>query len=307
MESEFIEWLRSRIPTGPAVDVGIGDDAAVLRSLSGRCVVTSDMLMDGVDFILSEVEPQRAGRKALAVNLSDLAAMAARPIAAIVSLALPRDNGKSLAMKLYEGLLPLADEMGVVVAGGDTNSWDQPLVISVTLLGEAGTRGPLLRSGGLPGDEILVTGHFGGSLLGRHLDFQPRVHEAMQLWNEYELHAAIDVSDGLALDLSRLARESGCGALIDLDTIPISPDAVRLAASADDRLTACQHALADGEDFELVLAVPTKEAARLLGDQPLEVPLTRIGQLVEQPGLWQSAAEGCLPLEPDGYQHRLGP
>ena len=307
MESEFVEWLRLRLPAGAAVEGGLGDDAAVLFPFANQCVVTSDMLMDGVDFVLGDVDPRRAGRKALAVNLSDLAAMAARPVAAIVSLALPRNGGATLARELYEGMLPLADEMDVVVAGGDTNSWDHPLVISVTLLGDAGSQGPLLRSGGIPGDEILVTGHFGGSLLGKHLDFQPRVPEAMKLRGAYDLHAAIDVSDGLGLDLSRLAKESGCGALIELDAIPVSADAVRFAASADDGLSARQHALADGEDFELVFTVSSQEAALLLNDQPLDVPLSRIGRLVDEPGLWQSTADGRVPLEPHGYQHQFEP
>ena len=305
MESELIQWLRGRLPAGSAVEIGIGDDAAVLSPLASQSVVSSDMLMDGVDFVLSDVDPRRVGRKALAVNLSDLAAMAARPIAAIVSLALPYEGGGTLGRALYEGMLPLADEMGVVVAGGDTNSWEHPLAISITVLGEAGSRGPLLRSGGQSGDEILVTGQFGGSLLRKHFDFQPRVQEAIKLRGAYDLHAAIDVSDGLALDLSRLAIASGCGAQIELDAIPVSADAVKFAAVSKDGLSARQHALQDGEDFELVLAVPSQPAAQMLSDQPLEVPLTRIGSLVDERGLWQATNAGPVPLEPRGYEHRF--
>ena len=306
MESEFIEWLRSRLAPSSAVDVGIGDDAAVLKQLDERCVITSDMLMDGVDFVLEEVDPCRVGRKALAVNLSDIAAMAARPVAAIVSLALPRDDGLTVAKRIYDGLLPLASEMGVAVAGGDTNSWDQPLAISITLIGVVGPRGPLLRNGGRPGDEILVTGSFGGSILGRHFDFQPRVEEAIVLRERYDLHAGIDVSDGLSLDVARLAAGSNCGAVIDLDAVPVAPQASQLTGRhCGQTWSPLEHALRDGEDFELVLAVPAVETSRMLDEQPLDVPLTRIGRLIQQPGLWQANGGELLPLEPQGYQHQL--
>src|SRR5262245_1453338 len=135
MERELIEYLRATLPPHPALRLGIGDDAAVVRlGASGDCVVTTDVVMDGVDFRLEEVEPRRIGRKALAINLSDLAAMAARPVAVVVGLVLPRRNGYELAKQLYEGLLPLAAKYGVAIAGGDTNSWDGPLVMSVTAM-----------------------------------------------------------------------------------------------------------------------------------------------------------------------------
>ena len=127
MESDLIAYLRQRLPPHPLLKLGVGDDAAVL-SMDGRgdVVVTVDMLMDGVDFELSRVDPRRVGRKSLAVNLSDLAAMASRPVAAVIALALPRRGGMELAKGLYEGLLPLAERYGVAIAGGDTNSWDGP-------------------------------------------------------------------------------------------------------------------------------------------------------------------------------------
>jgi thiamine-monophosphate kinase len=305
MESDFIRWLRRRVPSHPRARVSIGDDAAVLAAPAGvNLLVTTDMLMDGVDFLLSRVDPRTVGRKALAVNLSDIAAMAGQPTAAFVSVALPYEGGGELAKVLYDGLLPLAEEFDVVVAGGDTNSWNGPLVISVTLLGEPTGPGPLTRQGALPGDCIVVTGEFGGSILGRHLDFVPRVREAQALHASYGLHAGIDVSDGLSLDLSRLAEESGCGALLDSDSIPIST-AARSASESDGR-PPLDHALADGEDFELILAVPADEARRLLADQPLAVKLTIIGQFVAEPGLWTTGATGGrLPLRPAGYEHDL--
>src|SRR5207248_8962470 len=127
----------------------------------------------------AEHAPEQIGRKALAVNLSDLAAMAAKPVAALVALALPRQGGEKIAKELYEGLLPLAAEFDCPVAGGDTNSWDGPLVISVTALGEVPPDRRWLRSGAHPGYAILVTGHFGGSILGPQFSFTPRVKEAL--------------------------------------------------------------------------------------------------------------------------------
>lgn len=305
MEAEFLAWLHERLPAHPRLMLGIGDDAAIL-DLSSRpqCVVTVDLLTEGVDFRLAEVAPERIGRKALAVNLSDLAAMAARPVAAVVALALPKSAALPLAQELYRGLLALADEYQLVIAGGDTNTWDGPLVISVTAIGEVTEHGPLTRSGTQPGDAILVTGEFGGSILGKHFDFQPRVAEALALAARYDLHAGIDISDGLSLDLSRLAAASGCGAVIEVDRVPIALAARQLTSSRADGVTPLEHALADGEDFELLLAAPPDEARRMVDERPLDVTLTVIGQMVAQRGLWQLDAAGRRsPLVPRGWQH----
>jgi thiamine-monophosphate kinase len=304
MESSFIAWLRTVSPPHPALGVGLGDDAAVLTVGGGQLVVTTDLLTEGVDFLLAEHDPRRIGHKALAVNLSDLAAMAARPLGVVIALALPAQGGEKLARELYAGILPLAARYGVAIAGGDTNTWTGGLAISITALGIPSPRGPLLRSGARPGDRILVTGTFGGSILGRHFDFEPRVAEALLLADRYELHAGIDVSDGLSLDLSRLAAESGCGASLDLAQIPVSAAAAQLAAQTADGRSALDHALSDGEDFELVLAVPPTVAEQILRDQPLAVPVTAIGEFVAEPGLWESSADGSLrPLVPRGYEH----
>jgi len=144
MESELIAHLRRRLPAHPLLRVGPGDDAAVLAMGDvDECVVTVDLLTDGVDFELRKTDPRRVGRKLLAANLSDLAAMAAEPLAGVVALALPRDGGLELAVALYEGMLPLAEDYNLAVAGGDTNSWDGPLAASVTLIGKVTEHGPL--------------------------------------------------------------------------------------------------------------------------------------------------------------------
>jgi thiamine-monophosphate kinase len=313
MELEFLRWLREHVPTHPRAKLGLSDDAAIL-SLGSRSdvVVTTDLLTDGVDFEIGRHDPRRVGRQALGVNLSDLAAMAAQPLAAVISLALPRKwNGQNqpldLAIELYEGILPLAAEFDVAIAGGDTNTFDGPLALSVTALGQLTERGPLLRSGGTPDDWLLVTGSLGGSILGHMLDFTPRVREALLLHQRYELNAGIDISDGLALDTSRLAEASGCGAVIYDQQVPISEDAHRLAqreGAADRDAAALRHALGDGQDFELLIAAAPAIAEKVLEEQPLECRISRVGELVSDKGLWQQDASGRrTKIEPFGWVH----
>lgn len=307
MEQQFIAWLRQQLPPHPLLRLGPGDDAAVL-AMAGieECTITTDLLTDHVDFELAHVDPVRIGRKSLAVNLSDLAAMASRPLAAVIAVALPRKGGRQLAVELYRGMLPLAEKYNVAIAGGDTNSWDGPLVISITLLGQVTERGAWRRSCARPGDKILVSGSFGGSILGRQFDFEPRVCEALLLNERYEIHAGIDVSDGLSTDVAHIAKESGCGALIQREAIPTSEAAATLAAKLNDGSTAVDHALGDGEDFELVLAVAPDEAERLLADQPLDVPLTSIGEFIIQPGVWQREERGPRTrLIATGWEHNF--
>jgi thiamine-monophosphate kinase len=301
-EFAFIDWLRRRTPADARVVLGPGDDAAAVSWPVGvPCLVTTDLLMEGTDFVLAEAGVRRVGRKAMAVNLSDIAAMAGRPVAAVVSVALPRLGGRALAEDLYGGLREMADEFNTAIVGGDTNSWDGPLVINVTVLGEPGPGGVVRRSGARVGDRLLLTGPLGGSILGKHLDFIPRVREALALAAMAPLHALIDISDGLAADVGHVCAESGCGAVLWAEAIPVS-DAAR--AMPDGR-PAMEHALADGEDFELVLAVTADDARRLLDQQPIPgVTLTAVGECVEG-GLWLEQGGLRRPLPPSGYVHRL--
>src|SRR5215208_4009092 len=203
-EFAYIDWLRRVTPAAAGVAVGPGDDTAVLRPPRGPLLVTTDMLLEGSCFRVAEAGPFRVGRKAIAVNLSDIAAMAGVPTAAVVSVGLPRAGGRELAEELYLGMREIADAFHVPLVGGDTNSWDGPLSISVTLLGEATERGPVLRSGAKVGDWVMVTGPLGGSILGHHLDFTPRVREALALHTAADLHAMCDISDGLSADLNHI-------------------------------------------------------------------------------------------------------
>jgi thiamine-monophosphate kinase len=301
-ELAYIDWLRRRTPPDARVLIGPGDDTAALRwSGSGPLLVTTDMLLEGSCFRLAEAGPRRVGRKAMAVNLSDIAAMAGKPVAAVVSAGLPRQDGRLLAEELYLGLREVADAFDTAIVGGDTNSWDGPLVLSVTVLGEASPRGAVRRSGARPGDWLLVTGPLGGSLLGKHLDFTPRVREALQLNELADLHAMIDISDGLAADLNHLCEESGCGAVVHASSLPITPAALSL----QDGRSPQDHALSDGEDFELLVALPPEDGLRLIQNQPVSgITLYHIGECLDQ-GLWLEENQRRRPLEPAGYVHAL--
>lgn len=303
LESDLIHWLKQNLPASPRLKIGIGDDAALLAGFSaGEVVLTTDTVTDRVDFILSEINPRQAGHKALGVNLSDLAAMAARPVAVLVSLVLPKHNAYELAIELFRGMLPLAERFETIIAGGDINTWDGPLAITITAVGEPTEDGLLKRSGAQLGDVLLVTGELGGSILGRHLAVEPRVNEALLLNERYQLNAGLDISDGLSLDASRLAAESGVGIALDLDSIPLAEAAHKL--SRQDGRSALEHALADGEDFELLLTVSAEEAERICSDRLLTIPITRIGQVIAEPGLWQLSPEGeKMPLDVEGFQH----
>ena len=304
-EFDLIAWIRARAGgANGAVPLGIGDDCAVLRVDPGADVlVTTDMLMDGRHFRLGEHAPEQVGYKALAVNLSDVAAMAGTPLAAFVAVALPRGDAVAIAQGLHAGMAPLADRFGVALAGGDTNAWDGPLVVTITVLGAAAPGGAVRRSGARPGDAVVVTGPLGGSLpSGRHLRPEPRVAEARAIAARVPIRAMIDLSDGLASDLGHILAESGgLGAKLVEAAIPIHPDA--LAASRDSGRPAIDHALADGEDFELCLALDPAAWDRLAADPIPGVPLVRVGTITAEPGLRLRRRDGTLAATRHGFDH----
>ncbi|MDR1493882.1 MAG: thiamine-phosphate kinase [Planctomycetaceae bacterium] len=310
MELQLIEQLRQKAPINDSrVLLGIGDDAAILSAQAQDVVLTVDLLTEGVDFLLDSTDPQWIGRKALAVNLSDIAAMGASPTAVLVAVALPKKNAAELARRIYEGMQPLLEKYRVALIGGDTNTWNGGLVISITAIGHVTKHGALKRSGAKSGDRVLATGKFGGSILKRQFQFEPRIEEALYLNKHFKIHAAMDVSDGLSLDLSRMATESGVGVVIDADKIPISQDAIQLAKE-NPQPSPLERALFDGEDFELILATSPEEAEKLTTTQPLKeleshVLLTDIGEFVSESGQWLRYAEsGSLQkISPRGFIH----
>ena len=267
-------------------------------------LVAIDMLMEGVHFTFPPATPQLAGRKALAVNLSDIAAMAGRPTAAFVSVALPKSRGMDFAKEVHAGLIELANEHNVIVAGGDTNSWNGPLVISVTVVGEPLGLHPVCREGARPGDWLFVTGALGGSLpSGRHLTFPPRLGEVEQLASCVDLHAMLDISDGLAADLHHLLNAGRVGALIEADQIPLTETAIYAA----DGKAPLMHGLSDGEDFELLFAVSPDDGRLLLSDWRNNTPVHKIGEISEVLGARIRYSDGRIePLPPLGWTHSLG-
>ncbi len=304
-EIDLIAWFRQRSAIGGQVPLGIGDDCAMIQPSPGaELLVTTDMLMENRHFLLGETTPTVVGYKAMAVNLSDIAAMAGIPLAAFVAVALPRGAAVDIAQGLYEGMVPLAERFGVTLAGGDTNAWDGPLVIGVTLLGETTRRGAVRRSGARPGDIIVVTGPLGGSLAsGRHLHPQPRISEALKIHERVPIHAMIDLSDGLASDLGHILTESGgLGACLRAEAIPVHPDA--LPSSRASGRTSLDHALRDGEDFELCLTLDPADWARLVADPIVGVALTSVGTITAGPGIVIEQGDGSVePLTGRGFDH----
>jgi len=304
-KSEFglIEWIRrQRRERAEGVITDIGDDMAVLETGGRTVLITTDMLMDGVHFDLQQVTPEQAGYKAMVCSLSDCAAMAAVPWVAVVAAALPKEWSMAAAQRLYGGLEKAAVEYQCPIVGGDTTSWDKPLAVDVTMLARPGKGKPVLRSGARVGDAILVTGELGGSLGGRHVTFSPRVTEAQLLAELVELHAMIDISDGLSRDMDHICQESKVAAELEAEGIPIS----KAGRESTKPLEAALH---DGEDFELLFCVDGKEAEKLRQEWPKrsDVRLSRIGRIVaaqEDQRLFLRASDGTMePLMVKGWEH----
>lgn len=300
-EFDFLAKLHRRLrrttPTERLI-VPPGDDAALVQLDGNQLLFCSDMLLEGVHFDLAPATPELVGRKALAVNLSDIAAMAGTPRAAVVSLALPRAGGEALGEGVMNGIAALAAEFDVVVAGGDTTTWDGPLIVDLALTGEPHPRGSVRRGGARPDDVIYVTGPLGGSLRnGRHLRFTPRVAAAQLLHGAVGIAAMIDLSDGLAGDLRHVLTASGVGAVLEPAAIPVHADAA-----------AREHALTDGEDFELCFTLRPEaalrfEAQRAAFEAKLGLAPVLIGRIVAAPGLVFSDGS---KVPPAGYVHAFG-
>lgn len=319
LENDFVRRITRKFPVYDPVEIGIGDDGAVLRASvsatsasnlakDSKIVVVTDMLLDGVHFNLGEIAASLAGRKAIAVNLSDLAAMGCVPTAAFVSIAVPRRTAtpaKQFLEELYSGLEQIIAQYKFTLAGGDTNSWNGPFAINVCLTGVPIGNHPILRSGAKPGDRLFVTGSLGGSLAsGRHLTFEPRIDFAHWLIKATTVNAMMDISDGLSIDLHRMMEASQTGAILLADSIPIHDD-VPMQLPESQRIHA---ALSDGEDFELLISVPAPEAEALLQKaRDSKRPLYEIGRITEGTGIQIQTQSGRLEfLQETGWQHDMG-
>ena len=289
-EFGFIREIRKQVHRNKTVEIGIGDDAAIVKvNAKKHLLFATDMLIEGRHFKLSEATAFQIGWKALAVNLSDIAAMGGQPTYAVVALGLPGDLDWAFLKELYRGMEAVARRFHVALVGGDTNRSDK-IVISVALLGEAAPGSAVKRSGARPGDVIFVTGFLGGSSISKkHLTFLPRIREANFLVKNFKVSAMMDLSDGLASDIFQLTSESGVGAFLSKEAIPISENA-----------SSVEQALNEGEDFELLFTLSVKEASRLsiMRIEETMAPFHPIGKIVQK-------KHGVRLLGADGFNEAL--
>ena len=295
-EFEYINWIRSELPpASPDLEVGPGDDCAIMRTQLDRQALKIDTVIEGKHFILAEkgkkvppvlgpgATPEEVGRKSITRCLSDMAAMGATPSAALISVTLPQGAPVSLRERLFIGIAKTCATYGVSLAGGDTQGWDGPLSISVAMTGMMNGVRPALRAGAAPGDVVAITGSLGGSILGKHLRFEPRIAEGRFLADK-GVSAMIDLSDGLSGDLTRICEESGTrfavGADIATEAVPVSKSARRLAKlEGKGAERALHHALHDGEDFELLFIVKPSRWKKIVAEWPFDVPIRALGMM----------------------------
>lgn len=306
---------------------GIGDDAAVVRALSGNdVVVTTDLLVEDVDFRRDNTRPDLLGHKSLAVSLSDLAAMGARPRWALVSIGVPHDVWNTDFLdQFYKGFFDLADHYGVKLIGGDISRTPDKIVIDSIVVGECKSDREVLRTGAKPGDQIYVTGFLGDAAAGlrlierrtkfidrgdnhpidnlllRHLRPDPRVGWGLLLGEQHLATAMIDISDGLSSDLNHLCEESQVGAIVEASLLPIDDVVSELCGRR--ALDPLMLALHGGEDFELLFTVAPEKAGKLPARVD-GVPVTRIGEIREaSEGVKISEGPRVWQLEPRGWEH----
>ena len=306
-EFELIQRLTQALPTNEAVVVGAGDDCAVLDLGAGdRWVLfKTDAVVAGIHFT-KETPPEQIGRKALARCLSDIAAMAGTPIAALVTLALPQPFDAAYVERIYAGLNALARQHNLAVVGGETTTNPERLLISIALIGWVARGKAALRKGALVGDAIFVTGELGGSLAGKHLDFEPRLTEARWLVEHFPIHGMLDLSDGLAGDLRHILTASQVGAELLKSAVPISRAAKEISRKGDAAKPAFVAALTDGEDFELLFTVAGKDAVPLLDAWKQRFPtlkLSCIGKIIAGHGITLRDRQGLRPFTAHGYVH----
>lgn len=300
-ELDLIEWLKGLSFSKDHVIEGIGDDCAILKT-SKSTLVTTDMLMDGSHFDCKTHSPEQIGHKCLAVNLSDIASMGGTPTSIFLSLAIPKGTDQAWLKDMLHGMHSLCQEFGISLAGGDTNSWNGPLAVNITALGLPPAGGAILRSTANPGDKIFVTGDLGYSFDSHHhLNFSPRVLEGQYLAKHFRPTSMIDLSDGLATDLRHLLNKSGCGATIDLQKLPIHPLGNKQPSHIN-----IQHALNDGEDFQLCFTLAPHRASEFLQDKQRPFKATLIGEITEHSGFFGRDEKNRLSeVESRGYEHRF--
>jgi len=342
-EFDFIEHLRGQTNSrkhSTRVLAGIGDDASIISESSGRdLIVTTDLLIEGVDFHRGATPARLLGHKALAVSLSDIAAMGARPFWSFLAVGMSREEwNTNFKDEFYEGFFALADHYGVTLAGGDISETKHDIVIDSIVLGEAASGRAVKRSGARPGDQIYVTGNLGGAAAGlklielgarvsepgaiatgstdtaesrsdddaiqtlllRQLLPQPRVGWGIVLGEQQLASAMIDLSDGLSSDLNHLCKESNVGATIDAAAIPLDEEVRQLCGRrALDPLALALHG---GEDFELLFTVNPENVSRL-PKRVDGVAISRIGEVADHKSIEIKEHNRTWDLRPGGFEH----
>ncbi len=306
-EFELIARLTKSLPANPAVVTGAGDDCAVLDlGLPDQWLLfKTDAVVEGIHFT-RDTAPEKIGHKALARCLSDIAAMAGTPVAALVTIALPQKFDVKFIEAIYAGVNALAQKHGVAVVGGETTTNPERLLISIALLGSVPRGKAVLRSGARVGDAIFVTGELGGSLAAKHLEFEPRLGEARWLAEHFPVHAMIDLSDGLAGDLRHVLKASHAGAELLKSAVPIARAARLRAKGHPPARPAFVAALTDGEDYELLFTVAGAEAVKLLDAWKKQFPKLRlscIGKITAGEGITVRDRTGAQLFTSDGYVH----
>lgn len=283
-EDVVVNRLTKSLSVDERVKLGAGDDCAVVEPTEGLQLLKSDCLIEGIHF-LSDADPRAIGWKAMCRPISDIAAMGGTPLDALVTVAICPETEFTWLKRVYAGLEKAAKLYHVNLVGGETSKSPGPFFLSVALTGTVDRGRYVRRSGGQIGDLLYVTGRLGGSIGGRHLRFRPRVAEAYWLANQFPVHAMMDLSDGLASDLPRLAVASGLGFEVNLASLPLHPG------------SSPENGLRDGEDYELLFAVPATAKKRLETEWRSKfpkLPLTAIGRLVEN---------GRARFSAKGYDH----
>ena len=331
-EFAFINRIRTYAARRAALQndllCGIGDDTAIVRERDGReLLVTTDLLVEDVDFKLAYAPPRYLGHKALAISLSDIAAMGGTPRYSLLTLGIPEklQDAEDFWTAFLDGYFALAEQHDVALIGGDLSSMPARLTIDSIVLGECRAGTAIRRSGARAGDSIYLTGRIGASAAGlkllllgaqvygnrddqvqaalhAHLKPEPRVAFGRRLGARGLAHAMIDISDGLAQDLVHLCNESRVGAVLDFDAVPI---AAEVALVAEDQEAAFNLAVSGGEDYELLFTANGENESTLLAiSHACQLRLTRIGEIVDEPGqLWLRQDGKTEPLVITGYDH----
>ena len=303
-ENALLKGYRKKFPLSKEVYLGSGDDAAVLyRDKSSYDLLTTDFVIEGRHFTLAKATGHEIGWKAMARNLSDIAAMGGRPVAAVVGLACPKKTPLQLLRAIERGLKRASQIYKCPIVGGDLSTADK-ITVAVTIMGRVEKKCLIRRQGAHTGDLILCTGMLGGSIFGKHMRFIPRLKEARFLSSDVRPHAMIDISDGLVQDLQRVLVESKKGARLFKGQIPLSAEVRKRYKKKCIQL---EHALFDGEDYELLFTMSPNAAERLFSRakrKKIRTRFTVIGSVIKKPGIVLINDDGArekLPIK--GYEH----